>query len=59
VTGGRSSSRVVGQGLFAEDVGMSGVLREFAQHLQVERPHAALSSTVDDVVERSIRESLT
>ena len=35
---------------------MSGVLSEFAQHLEVERPHGSLTSTVDDIIKRQFRQ---
>jgi hypothetical protein len=37
--------------LFAQDVGVACVLREFTQHLQLQRPHGAAATAVDDCVE--------
>lgn len=49
-SGGTSGQDARGQDLLVQDVGVAGVLGEFAQHLQVERPHRALTPTLDDVV---------
>ena len=37
--------------LFAEDVGVAGVLRQLTQHLQLQRPDPAVTTAVDDRVE--------
>ena len=38
------------QDLFAQDVGVAGVLRELAQDLEVQRPHGPLAPSVDRLV---------
>jgi YVTN family beta-propeller protein len=40
-----------GKDLFAQDVGVAGVLSELSQYLQVQCPHGAMASAVDDCVE--------
>ena len=37
--------------LLTEDVGMAGVLRELADHLQQQGPHQPVAATFDDVIE--------
>ena len=37
--------------LFAQDVGVAGVLRQLTQHLQLQRPDPAVTTAVDDRVE--------
>ena len=37
--------------LLPENVGVPGVLCEFAEHLQMQGPHKAVATTVDDVIE--------
>jgi hypothetical protein len=45
--------------LFAEDVGVPRVLREFSKYLEEERPHLVLSSAVDNCVEFVLCRGLT
>jgi hypothetical protein len=40
-----------GEYLLPEDVGVAGVLCEFAEHLQLQGPHQAVATTLDDVIE--------
>lgn len=50
-----TSAGGLGEDLLAQDVGMSGVLSEFSQHLEVERPHRAFASAIDGVVQLQCR----
>jgi len=46
----------VSENLFAQDVGVPCVLGELAKDLDVQGPHAALATSVDDIAQRERRE---
>ena len=52
MTAQRSSASVsCCEDLFAEDVNVSGVVREFSKHLELQCPDGVWSSAFDDIVE--------